>query len=65
MSKVLDVVVDPFNLFNNFGLNLGKDKKSGSSAASDKNEGVMSDKEASELARKRMFLSGTIYTSTL
>lgn len=68
MSKALDFIVDPFNLFNNFGLNLGKDKKKEEApkpGPQGKSEGVISDAEAADLARKRLFRSGTVYTSTL
>lgn len=66
MTKVLDVIVDPFNLFDNFGLNLGKKKdEAPKPGAEGKKEGVISDSEAAELARKRLFRSGTVYTSTL
>lgn len=64
MSNFIQNVTDPFELF----WNKPKEKEKPATpqpGVEGKKEGVISDAEAAELARKRLFRSGTVYTSTL
>ena len=64
MSTFIKNVTDPFQVLWN-----KKEEKPAPPApkpgAQGKAEGVISDQEAADLARKRLFRSGTVYTSTL
>jgi len=59
MSEVVDFVLDPF------GINDAPDEAAPEPAAQDTAAPGVSDTEAQELAKKRLFRSGTVFTNTL
>ena len=64
MSTFIKNVTDPFGVLWN-KKEEPKPAPSRSDSGSAGGEGVMSDAEAADIARKRLFRSGTVYTSTL
>jgi len=65
VSTFIKNVTDPFQVLWNKKEEPKPAPSRSDSSSGAKGEGVMSDAEAADLARKRLFRSGTVYTSTL